>query len=74
MTNNSYAYSLNHDESGWTWKIYDEGGEIVDSGRRRTQRAAELAATRAINTVLCGLRSSELDRQTDRTSAGLAIG
>ena len=74
MTNNSYAYSLTHDEPGWTWRIYDEGGEIVDSGRRRTQRAAELAATKAINAVLCGLLSGESDRQDGRASAGLGIG
>ena len=74
MTNNSYAYSLIHDEPGWTWRIYDEAGEIVDSGRRRTQRAAELAATKAINAVLCGLRSSDPDRQPSRASAGLAVG
>ena len=73
MTNNSYAYSLNHDEPGWTWRIYDEAGEIVDSGRRKTQRSAELAATKAINAVLCGLRSSDLDSQAERQSAGLAM-
>lgn len=74
MTNNSYAYSLNHDETGWMWKVYDEEGEIVESGRRRTQRAAESAATKAIDAVLRSLRSGDPDRRAERTSTGLAIG
>ena len=69
MTNNSYAYSLTHDAPGWIWRVFDEAGEIVDSGRRRTQRAAAAAATKAINAVLCGLRAVDLDRQAGCASA-----
>jgi len=74
MTNNSYAYSLTHDAPGWTWRIFDEAGEIVDFGRRRTQRAAEAAATKAINAVLCGLLDVDRDRQAGRAEATLCVG
>ncbi|MGH6755397.1 MAG: hypothetical protein ACREDP_24855 [Bradyrhizobium sp.] len=66
MKNNSYAYSLTHDAPGWIWRIFDEAGEIVDSGRRRTQRAAEVAARKAINAVSCGLLIVDDDRQASQ--------
>lgn len=53
MISADFAYSLAQDELGWRWRVYDEAGEIVASGRAKTQDAAELAVRQAINTVLC---------------------
>jgi hypothetical protein len=53
MISADFAYSLAQDELGWRWRVYDEEGEIVAAGRRKTQDAAELAVRQAINTVLC---------------------
>jgi hypothetical protein len=49
MVNSSYAYSLSQAEQGWTWRVYDEAGEIVRAGQRKTQHSAEVAVKRAIN-------------------------
>jgi hypothetical protein len=53
MISADFAYSLAQDELGWRWRVYDEAGEIVASGRGKTQDAAELAVRQAINNVLC---------------------
>lgn len=52
MVNRDYAFSLAHDERGWTWRVFDAAGAIVGAGRRTTQQAAQSAAIRRINTVL----------------------
>lgn len=49
MVTSSYAYSLAQAEQGWTWRVYDEAGEIVGAGLRKTQHAAETAIKRTIN-------------------------
>jgi hypothetical protein len=49
MVNPGYAYSLAQVEKGWSWRVYDEAGEIVGAGRRRTQHSAEVAVKRAIS-------------------------
>jgi len=53
MISADFAYSLAQDELGWRWRVYDEEGEIVASGRGKTQDAAELAVRQAINSALC---------------------
>lgn len=44
-----YAYSLSQAEQGWTWRVYDEAGEIVGAGQRKTQHSAEAAVKRTIS-------------------------
>lgn len=48
MVNPGYAYSLSQAEHDWTWRVYDEAGEIVGAGRRKTQHSAELAVKQTI--------------------------
>jgi hypothetical protein len=69
MVSANYAYSLAQDELGWKWKVYDESGEIVGSGRNEAQDAAESAIKRTISTVfsseaLC--RGVEIKPTVDR--------
>jgi hypothetical protein len=40
------AYTLSQAERGWTWKVYDEGGETIASGADFDRQAA-LAAVNA---------------------------
>ena len=64
MAVDNYAYSLSQDELGWKWRIYAEDGEIVGSGRHKTQHDAENAVKLAITTVLGAaafLRGPEAD-------------
>jgi hypothetical protein len=60
MISADFAYSLAQDELGWRWRVYDEAGDVVAAGRRKTQDAAELAVRQAINTAMCstGVESS----------------
>ncbi len=64
MVVDNYAYSLSQDELGWKWRVYAEDGDIVGSGREKTQNDAEGAVKRAITTVLGHVvfcRSREVD-------------
>ena len=49
MASPCFAYSLSQAEQGWAWRVYDEAGEIVDAGLRKTQQAAETAVKLAIS-------------------------
>ena len=67
MAVDNYAYSLSQDELGWKWRIYAEDGEIVGSGRHKTQHDAEDAVKLAITTVLGAAafcRGPETDART----------
>ena len=66
MISADFAYSLAQDELGWRWRVYDEGGEIVASGRRKTQDAAELAVRQAINTALCSTSAEASAKPLER--------
>lgn len=70
MISADFAYSLAQDELGWRWRVYDEEGEIVASGRRKTQDAAELAIRQAINTVLCSAALAPSARAVAREEWG----
>lgn len=43
MSEQPYAYSLTHAESGWTWCVYDEDGETVAAGSVYSQSDAQAA-------------------------------
>jgi hypothetical protein len=47
MTDFPFAYSLAHAESGWSWRIFDEG-ETVAQGLDLSQSAAQAAVESAI--------------------------
>ena len=66
MISSDFAYSLAQDELGWRWRVYDEAGEVVASGRRKTQDAAELAIRQAINTALCSTAAEPAARPLAR--------
>jgi hypothetical protein len=51
MTDQPYAYSLAHAETGWAWSIYDVDGEKVASGLDLSQSAAQAAVEATIRQV-----------------------
>ncbi|MET3528600.1 hypothetical protein [Phenylobacterium koreense] len=73
MISADFAYSLAQDELGWRWRVYDEDGEIVAAGRRKTQDAAELAVRQAINTVLCSTSAAPSAQPVAREEWGEAL-
>jgi hypothetical protein len=38
-----FAFTLSQVERGWTWKVYDEGGETVASGAVSDRQSAMAA-------------------------------
>ena len=44
----SFAYSLNQDEHGWRWCVYDEDGVTVADGAHPSQAAALAAVERML--------------------------
>jgi len=43
-----FAYSLNQDEEGWRWSVFDEDGEIVAEGAKPSRDAAQAAVEGAL--------------------------
>lgn len=51
MTELPYAYSLNHDERGWAWRVMNEDGETVATGENASQSDARAAVEASIRSV-----------------------
>lgn len=51
MTDQPFAYSLTHAESGWTWRVYDEDGEMVGAGADLCQSDAQASVEDLIRKV-----------------------
>jgi hypothetical protein len=51
LTDQPYAYSLAHAESGWAWSIYDVDGETVASGLDPSQSDAQAAVEATLRRV-----------------------
>jgi hypothetical protein len=45
----SFAYSLSQVEDRWRWSVFDEDGQVVADGARRTRDAAQAAVELALN-------------------------
>ena len=43
MSELPFAYSLSHEERGWTWRVFDEDGETVATGAQFSQSDAQAA-------------------------------
>jgi hypothetical protein len=43
MSELPFAYSLSHEEHGWTWRVFDEDGETVATGAQFSQSDAQVA-------------------------------
>lgn len=43
MSELPFAYSLSHEEHGWTWRVFDEDGETVAAGAQLSQSDAQVA-------------------------------
>ena len=48
MPEQPFAYSLSHEERGWTWRVYDEDGETVAAGADASQSDAQAAVEATI--------------------------
>lgn len=51
MPEQPFAYSLSHEERGWTWRVYDEDGETVAAGAHASQSDAQAAVEATIRQV-----------------------
>lgn len=43
MSELPFAYSLSHEELGWTWRVFDEDGVMVATGAQSSQSDAQAA-------------------------------
>jgi hypothetical protein len=43
MSELPFAYSLSHEELGWTWQVLDADGETVATGAQLSQSDAQAA-------------------------------
>ena len=43
MSELPFAYSLTHEERGWSWRVFDEEGETVAAGAQPSQSDARQA-------------------------------
>jgi hypothetical protein len=48
MSELPYAYTLSHEELGWTWCVFNEDGETVDAGAQPNRSDAQAAIEDAI--------------------------
>jgi hypothetical protein len=48
MPESAFAYTLSHEERGWTWEVYDLDGETVAMGAHASQSDAQAAAEASI--------------------------
>jgi len=48
MPDQPFAYCLNHEERGWTWRVYDQDGETVAAGAHASQSDAQAAVEATI--------------------------
>lgn len=46
-----FAYSISHEERGWTWRVMDADGETVAAGARASQSDAQAAVEDTIRQV-----------------------
>ena len=51
MPDQPFAYTLTHEERGWTWRVYDEDGETVAAGAHASQSDAQAAVEQTIRLV-----------------------
>lgn len=48
MSELPFAYSLSHEELGWTWRVMDEDGQTVATGAHASQSDAQAAVEATI--------------------------
>ncbi len=48
MPDQPFAYTLTHEERGWTWRVYDEDGQTVAAGAHASQSDAQAAVEATI--------------------------
>ena len=53
MPEQPFAYSLSHEERGWTWRVYDQDGETVAMGAQASQSDAQAAVEATIREAAC---------------------
>lgn len=51
MSELPFAYSLSHEELGWTWRVFDEDGVTVATGAQASQSDAQAAVEDSIRRV-----------------------
>lgn len=54
MSELPFAYSLSHEERGWTWQVFDVDGETVAAGAQTSQSDAQAAIEDTIRRVAQG--------------------
>jgi len=48
MVETPFAYTLSHEERGWTWQVFDLEGETVAAGAQSSQSDAQAAVEDSI--------------------------